>query len=106
MTNLYNKGKYRGGEWAKHLRPFLKTVGNRRWRRTANGLKALPMEETEEIRLKIKTRSKKTIEVKFKLKEWGNKTHSYKKKYRSLRAAKDAIKRSGVIQATIIHPQQ
>jgi hypothetical protein len=32
MRNIYNKGKYRNGEWAKHLRPFLKKVGNRKWR--------------------------------------------------------------------------
>ena len=36
MNNLnktYHKGKYRGGEWAKHLRPFLKKLGNKRWRK-------------------------------------------------------------------------
>lgn len=36
MSNLnktYHKGKYRSGEWAKHLRPYLKRVGNKRWRK-------------------------------------------------------------------------
>ncbi len=33
MKNSYNKGKYRNYEWAKHLRKFLKRVGNKRWRK-------------------------------------------------------------------------
>jgi hypothetical protein len=102
MTNIYNKGKYRSGEWAKHLRPFLKAKSNRRWRRTANKLKDLGLEDTEIIKYKTRTRSKKTIEVKFKLKSFGDKTYSYKAKYRNLRAARDAMKRNGVIEATII----
>ncbi|HAY3563946.1 TPA: hypothetical protein JRW62_002979 [Elizabethkingia meningoseptica] len=34
MKNLYNKGRFRSREYAKHLRPFLKRKGNKRWRRT------------------------------------------------------------------------
>ena len=34
MKNLYNKGKYRSFEYAKHLRPFLKRIGNKKWRKT------------------------------------------------------------------------
>lgn len=34
LNKIYHKGKFRNGEWAKHLRPFLKKIGNRRWRRT------------------------------------------------------------------------
>jgi hypothetical protein len=36
MKNIYNKGRYRGYEWAKHLRPWGKRDGNKRFRRSAN----------------------------------------------------------------------
>lgn len=103
MTNVYNKGRYRSGEWAKHLRPFLKTIGNRRWRRTANNLMNLDLaSDNETINLKTRSKSKKTIEVKFRLKSIGEKTYSYRAKYRNMRAANDAMKRNNVIDAQII----
>jgi hypothetical protein len=103
MTNIYNKGRFRSGEWAKHLRPFLKAKGNRRWRRTASNLKNLDLElDTETINLKTRSKSKKTLEVKFKLKSIGDRTYSYRAKYRNLRAANDAMKRNNVIDAKII----
>lgn len=104
MTNIYNKGRFRSGEWAKHLRPFLKAIGNRRWRRTVNKLKNLDFEldDNETIEFKTKSKSKKTIEVKFKLKSIGDRTYSYRAKYRNLRAANDAMKRNNVIEAKII----
>ena len=33
MRNIYNKGRYRNREWAKHLRPFGKRAGNKKWRK-------------------------------------------------------------------------
>jgi len=103
MTNIYNKGRYRSGEWAKHLRPFLKTIGNRRWRRTASNIKNLDLVlDNETIDLKTRSKSKKTIEVKFRLKSIGDRTYSYRAKYRNLRAANDAMKRNNVIEANII----
>jgi hypothetical protein len=103
MTNIYNKGRYRSGEWAKHLRPFLKTIGNRRWRRTASNLKDLDLVlDNETIDLKTRSKSKKTIEVKFRLMSIGDKTYSYRAKYRNMRAANDAMKRHNVIEAKII----
>jgi len=38
MKNIYNKGRYRSREWAKHLRPFLKRTGNKKWRKTAKNI--------------------------------------------------------------------
>lgn len=38
MKNIYNKGKNRDEEWAKHLRPILKRVGNKRFRKTGKNL--------------------------------------------------------------------
>lgn len=34
VKNLYNKGRFRSREYTKHLRPFLKRIGNKRWRKT------------------------------------------------------------------------
>ena len=105
MTNIYNKGKYRSGEWAKHLRPYLKMIGNRKWRRTANRLKNIDLEscENEIINFKSSGKSKeKTIEVKFRLKSIGEKTYSYRAKYRNMRAVYDAMNRNNVIDAKII----
>lgn len=34
MKTLYNKGRFRSYEYAKHLRPFLKRIGNKKWRKT------------------------------------------------------------------------
>jgi len=34
LNKIYHKGKYRSGEWGKHLRPYLKRVGNKRWRKS------------------------------------------------------------------------
>lgn len=105
MTNIYNKGCYRSGEWAKHLRPFLKKVGNRRWRRTTFKLvnDEIVEEEYDFPNLKKHKKQKKIIEVKFKLKSFGNKTYSHTEKYSSLRAANDAVRRNNVIHARIIN---
>jgi hypothetical protein len=104
MTNIYNKGKYRSGEWAKHLRPFLKRQGNKRWRLSAQNLKNIDYERLEILPPinNSKIKPKKEIEVKFKLKSFGDRTISYSAKYRSLRSAKDAMKRNRVINAKII----
>ena len=104
MLNIYNKGQYRSGEWAKHLRPYLKKVGNRRWRRTASRLGYTDLEINEISSPQIKTKSKTTkkIKVKFKCRLIGDRTYSYWAKYNSLRAANDAMKRNNVIEAKII----
>ena len=38
-NNIYHKGRYRLGEWAKHLRKWRKKKGNRVFRRTGKNLK-------------------------------------------------------------------
>ena len=105
MTNIYNKGVYRGGEWAKHLRPYLKKVGNRRWRRTAFNLERTDLEQLEISPNKTKTikGSKNTIKVKFTIKSIGDRTVSYKAKYKTLRSAQDAIKRNNVLRSKILN---
>ncbi|NQX92967.1 MAG: hypothetical protein HRT74_12750 [Flavobacteriales bacterium] len=32
-NKIYHKGRFRGGERIKHLRPYLKRLGNKRWRK-------------------------------------------------------------------------
>ena len=104
MTNIYNKGKFRNGEWAKHLRPYLKRQGNKRWRRTADNMKTIDPDGFEVFSqiTDSKSKMKKSIEVKFKLRSFGDRTISYRARYRTLRSAKDAMKRNNVINAKII----
>jgi hypothetical protein len=104
MTNIYNKGTFRSGEWAKHLRPYLKRQGNKRWRRTAHNLKNIDPDRSEITpqNTDLKSKLKKTIEVKFKLRSFGDRTISYRARYRTLRSAKDAMKRNNVINAKIL----
>jgi len=105
MTNIYNKGIYRGGEWAKHLRPYLKKVGNRRWRRTSFNLEKADLEQLEISPNKTKTIKDRryAIKVKFTIRSIGDRTYSYKAKYKTLRSAQDAIKRNNVLRAKIIN---
>lgn len=51
MINIYNKYKYRNGEWGKHFRSFSKKIGNRKWRRTS---KTLLMTIDDDIYIKNK----------------------------------------------------
>jgi predicted secreted protein len=67
VRNTYNKGKYRSGEWAKHLRPFLKNIGNRKWRRSAQEI-ILEESQMPEKRVRICRKTKKKIAVKLRLK--------------------------------------
>ena len=91
MRNTYNKGRFRNGEWAKHLRPFLKRVGNKRWRGNAkvqiqSGL--LVSEEvsnkTEFVVKRIPRKQKKTVKVKITSKGFGVEVYSYIRKYSSV----------------------
>ncbi|WP_298899786.1 hypothetical protein [uncultured Psychroserpens sp.] len=63
MNNLnktYHKGKYRSGEWAKHLRPYLKKVGNKRWRKDG---KEIEISETDNISQRKTYSTKRHIKV-------------------------------------------
>lgn len=102
MTNLnktYHKGKYRGGEWAKHLRPYLKRLGNKRFRKAAGNL------EEEELRKYRYTRSKgrKTIRVKITVKLFGDGKYSYYKNYRNMKDVENSVNRSNVIRYSIVN---
>ncbi len=98
LNKIYHKG-YRNGEWAKHLRPFLKRVGNKKWRKTAKNLSEF---EEEEVRTPKKRRLKKTIKVKITHKSYGEAIFTYTYKYRTMRDAKNAMNRASVITAKIL----
>jgi len=103
MTNIYNKGRYRSNEWAKHLRPFLKKKSNRRWRKHADKLMEQDLFGDEKISsLSRKRRNiRDKVEVEFVVKSFWS-TYTTKSKYRSLRSAKDAMSRKNVVEARII----
>tara|TARA_R110000868_G_scaffold368227_1_gene631214 strand:+ start:49020 stop:49325 length:306 start_codon:yes stop_codon:yes gene_type:complete len=92
----YHKGKYRNGEWGKHLRPFQKRIGNKRWRRTSSILE-------KEIILKSPSyKKRKKIKVKITTSTFGGRITTSISKYRTLSDAKNAINRPNVVRATIL----
>jgi hypothetical protein len=100
MTNLnkiYHKGRFRSGEWAKHLRPFLKRLGNKKFRKTAVNL-----EEYDLVMFrKAKKKLKKRIRVKITISLFGDKKYSYYKNYRTMKDLNNAVKRPNVIRYSI-----
>lgn len=68
LNKIYHKGKYRNGEWAKHLRPYLKRVGNKRWRKDGKEIEIFD----NLIQSKKQNRLKRTIKVKFTKKFYGD----------------------------------
>ncbi len=60
MKNIYNKCRFRNGEYAKHLRPFLKRIGNKRWRK--NQKKQITDELFDFVRFQ-KDRKQKRIKI-------------------------------------------
>jgi len=102
MNNLnktYHKGKFRSGEWGKHIRPYLKRVGNKKWRKIS---KDIYLEENESVKLKKQHRLRKTIEVKITKTYFGDVKVTTKSKYRTLRDAKNAMNQPSVIRSEIL----
>lgn len=107
MEHLYHKGKYRSREWCKHLRPFLKRTGNKRWRKDARLEIATSLDETA---LAVKgpetqRRSKTRIRVRFTIRD-GRFTHTYNRFYKTRRSAEDAIRRNAVISVSIFRTEE
>ncbi len=103
MTNLnktYHKGKYRGGEWAKHLRPYLKRLGNKRFRKSAVSLEQSEFERYS--RTKKNRINRKTIRAKITISLFGNSTYSYYKSYRRKRDLENAVARPNVVRYILI----
>lgn len=103
MRNIYNKGNFRNGEWAKHLRADGKKLGNRKWRRTARPDVDEQMEQNENL-LKSKPlfRKKKTILAKYSI-VFFNTKWTRVKKYSSLRDAQNVKNRPNVSNFSILN---
>jgi len=107
MKNTYNKGKYRNCEYAKHLRPFLKRVGNKKWRSDANLVitEQLSLEQKERTdfvgKLRKRSTSSSAIKVKITFEGYGAVTFSQYKKYKTERALNDACKRNSVLRIVL-----
>ena len=102
MTNLnkkYHKGKYRAGEWAKHLRPFLKRLGNKRFRKVAA---TIDDDEFEKFEKSKKKKGRKRIKAKITVKTFGDSKYSYYKSYRTMKDLEKAIQRPNVISYSIL----
>ena len=103
MSNLnktYHKGKYRGHEWAKHLRPYLKRLGNKKFRKAAATLEE---DEFDNFTKSKKKKGRKVIRAKVTIELFGNTKISYFKKYRTLRDLENAVKRPNVIRYIILN---
>ncbi len=90
----------------KTLGPFLKTIGNRRWRKTAKIEidTSLFIENNIELKQrKISRKAKKNIKVRIKLKVFGDETKTYQYKFKTIKSANDCIRRNKVITATFIN---
>jgi hypothetical protein len=104
MRNVYNKGKFRNGEYAKHLRPFLKKVGNKKWRQFAK--EEISDELTEnydesipELQYKCRLpRKRKTIKLKITKDLGHHGLSSVYRSYSSERAVSDSLKRNNIIR--------
>lgn len=99
LNKVYHKGKYRSGEWAKHLRPYLKRVGNKRWRKDGKEIEiTAPINSRE----RKKHSTKRYIKVKITKQFYGGLKSTAISKYSTLRDAKNAINQANVIKAEII----
>ena len=103
MTNLnktYHKGKYRGGEWAKHLRPFLKRLGNKRFRKVAATIEEGNFEKYEKS---TKKKGRKRIRAKITMRLIGDRKISYYKSYRKMKDLENAVRRPNIIGYTLLN---
>lgn len=99
MRNIYNKGSYRT-ERCKHLGPFLKRNGNRRWRKTANQLKLQDLLYDGVFSTHKRTSVPKVYRVATKIQKEKCRRKSVRW-YGTLRAAKDSIQRNSIYYYSI-----
>lgn len=103
MKNIYNKGRYRFGEYG-HLRPYLKRQGNKLWRRTVD--QAIEDQLTDCYKKLKSKKTPKIIKVKITQKSFNDSTISYTQKYRTLKDVKNAINRNTVVRYHIFNPSE
>jgi hypothetical protein len=93
LNGIYHKGRFRGGEWAKHLRPYLKRVGNKRWRKTGTDFE----DELLPVAFRGRRPKGKPIVVKMTFQVNDEKKYSRYGKYRNMRDARNATGQAHVI---------
>jgi len=98
LNKIYHKGDYRSGEWSKHLRPYLKRVGNKKWRKTGKCL----TEYEEIVNFRKSYIGKKIIKVRITKLYYGNIKIKTISKYRKMRDAENAMNQQHVIKAEIL----
>lgn len=99
MQNHYNKGRFRGHEYGK-IPPYLKKLGNRKWRQTAKEINISHSELFFETNVQLPKKRFKSIErIKVKITFLGyneTKTSRYIT-YKNRKALQDSIKRNNII---------
>jgi hypothetical protein len=109
MKNIYNKAKFRGYEYAKHLRPFLKRKGNKMWRKGASATiddQIVANNYDSQVCLSCKTikkKVKKTIKLKITFLGCADKKYSRYVSYRTIKDAQNAINRNRVVGVIFIN---
>lgn len=102
MRHIYNKGDFRNGEWAKHLRPYGKKLGNRKWRKTVKeNVDEELIQNTTPDKSTLNYHKKRQIIAKYTI-VFFNTKWTRVKKYRKLRDAKNVMNRPNVINFSII----
>jgi len=99
LNKIYHKGEFRSGEWGKHIRPYLKRLGNKRWRKTGKDLSELE-EHTNGFKARRKT--KKEIKVRITVRFYGDRKGTSLTRYKTMRDAENAMNRGNVIRAEIL----
>ena len=83
----------------KHLRPYLKRVGNKRWRRDGKDIEVL---EVNRVGYRKQYKMRRTIKVRITKKFYGDIKSTTISRYRTLRDANNAMNQANVLRAEII----
>ncbi len=105
MSNVrsnYHKGRFRSHEWDEPLGRYLKTLGNRKWRRTAPRLLELGEERVPRIKKSRKRSIRRSIHIKITQASWNGRSSSSYRKYRTWKDVENAVKRPSVIRYCIL----
>lgn len=100
MKNLYNKGTFRNSEYGK-IGPYLKKLGNKKWRRTEKSEIENQLNETIKI-FKQRKKRRKIIWAKVTREIYGRTDSDYRSFY-SEKAFKDSINRAYVTRYFLIN---
>jgi hypothetical protein len=100
LSKTYHKGRYRDRDWAKHLKPFGKRLGNKRFRKTGKNI--LGEEDPfapNARRIRIKKKRNQRIKVKI-THSWGDGEYRSVeiKTFARLRDAQNSLNRHSVLR--------